>query len=132
PPLTLKLEGLELEEALDRCFDGQPLTYTIAEKEKAVILKRKRAFLKVKVPKYRKNIQLSVQGMVVDSAGVPLPGVSVVVKDRTSVGTSTDLNGRYVLDVPENAVLVFSMVGFETREIPVNLQTQIDVVLEIS
>lgn len=61
-----------------------------------------------------------VNGLVTDSSGAPLPGVTVWVKDNKSIGTTTDLNGRYILKVPDNAVLVFSMVGFEQQEHAVN------------
>src|SRR5690606_17978994 len=67
------------------------------------------------------------------TSGAPLPGVSVSVKNNNNIGTSTDLNGRYVLDVPPGAtVLVFSLIGFETREIPVGEQSTINLELKIS
>src|SRR5690606_7374460 len=60
-----------------------------------------------------------VRGTVRDSTGV-LPGVSITVKNQSSIGTTTDLNGKYILDVPgEDAILVFTIVGYETQEIPV-------------
>src|SRR5690606_2578141 len=76
--------------------------------------------------------QLPIQGMVTDTTGAPLIGVSVVLKNQESIGTTTDLNGRYVLDVPEKGVLVFSMIGFETQEIPIGGKAEIDVVLKVS
>ena len=60
--------------------------------------------------------------------GEPLPGVSVLVKGTTT-GTATTVNGDYTLTVPANATLVFSAVGYETAEIAVAGQTQIDVEL---
>ncbi len=60
----------------------------------------------------------------------PLPGVSVVVKG-TNIGTITDTDGKYTLQVPEGAnVLVFSFVGFKTLEVPIDGKTQIDVMLQ--
>ncbi|WP_324371435.1 TonB-dependent receptor [Pedobacter sp.] len=71
-----------------------------------------------------------VRGLVSDSAGA-LPGVSVLVKDKSNIGTTTDINGRYFLEVPdENSVLVFKMVGFETQEITVGAKSVINVVLK--
>jgi len=76
--------------------------------------------------------KIEIRGTVSDSIG-PIPGVSIVVKNQTSVGTTSDLNGRYILDVPnENAILVFSMVGFESQEIPVKGRSVIDVTLNVS
>jgi len=70
-----------------------------------------------------------VRGLVTDSSGAPLPGVTVVVKNKISIGTTTDLNGRYILEVPDNAVLVFSMVGFDTQEIATAGKTEVRVKL---
>ncbi|MDN3595427.1 SusC/RagA family TonB-linked outer membrane protein [Zunongwangia endophytica] len=60
-----------------------------------------------------------VSGTITEAeTGMPLPGVTVVEKG-TSNGTSTDFDGVYTLSVSDNATLVFSMVGYETREVSV-------------
>src|SRR5690349_16852843 len=68
----------------------------------------------------------------VTSAGdnSPLPGVSVLIKG-TTIGSSTDADGLYSLDLGNNsnAVLVFSFIGFTTQEVPVGNRTSIDVSL---
>ena len=56
------------------------------------------------------------KGTVTDDQDLPLPGVNVVVKG-TSIGTQTNFNGNYSIEVEPNQVLVFSSVGFETKEI---------------
>lgn len=48
----------------------------------------------------------------------PLPGVSIVVKGTTN-GVVTDANGRFSLEVPDNAILEISFIGFRAKEIPV-------------
>lgn len=73
------------------------------------------------------NIQ--VTGLVADSTGAPLPGVTIYVKNSKTIGTATDENGRYILEVPDNAILVFSMVSFEQREVPVNGRKVINITL---
>jgi TonB-linked SusC/RagA family outer membrane protein len=71
----------------------------------------------------------SVQGKVISKEeGVGLPGVSVVVKGTTN-GTVTDVTGSYKLNVGDNAILVFSFVGYATEEVPVGNQSTIDVSL---
>src|SRR5690606_34715707 len=60
------------------------------------------------------------------SDGQGIPGVNVVVKG-TQTGTITDVDGRYTVSAPADAVLVFSSIGFETQEISVNGRTVIDV-----
>jgi TonB-linked SusC/RagA family outer membrane protein len=61
-----------------------------------------------------------ITGTVTSSEdGMPFPGVSVTVKG-TTVGISTDLNGKYTLNVPTNATtLVFSFIGFKTKEVAI-------------
>lgn len=76
------------------------------------------------------NAQISVTGTVQDKTQEPLIGVSVLLKG-TSVGTITDLDGRYTVDVPDaGSVLVFSYVGYTSQEIRVGNQKQIDIVLQ--
>lgn len=73
----------------------------------------------------------TVSGQVTDAAdGEPLPGVNITVKG-TSTGTSTDAEGNYELTVPTlNETLVFSFVSYQTREIPVNGRTSINVEMQ--
>lgn len=68
-----------------------------------------------------------VTGKVTDEQGAGLPGVSVVVKG-TSQGTNTDVNGAFRITAPnQNAVLVFSFVGFKRQEVTVGTQTSLTV-----
>lgn len=73
-----------------------------------------------------------VRGTVRDSTGTILSGVSVTVKNRPNIGTTTDLNGRYILNVPTNATLVFSTVGYDNQEIAITTQEVLDVTLKAS
>ena len=71
----------------------------------------------------------SVSGTVSDANG-PLPGANVLVKGTTN-GTQTDFDGNYSLsNVPANAVLVFSYVGFKTAEVAVGGRTTVNLTLE--
>lgn len=74
-----------------------------------------------------------IQGTVTTSdTGETLPGATVLLKG-TTIGTVTDLDGAYALDVPEGpGVLVFSFVGYEPQEIVLTDQTFINVVLQPS
>ena len=71
----------------------------------------------------------TVTGIVTDESGAPIPGVSVVVKNASNKGTSTDFDGKYSIKVPSDAVLVFSSIGFQTREISVRGKNYINVTL---
>lgn len=71
---------------------------------------------------------IQVSGRVTDDAGSPLPGVNVIEKGTTN-GTATDVDGKYSLLVNDNAILVFSFIGFTTQEIPVNNRTEVNLSL---
>lgn len=73
---------------------------------------------------------LTVSGQVVaDEDGTSLPGVNVLVKG-TNIGTVTDVEGRYTINVPnEDDVLIFSFIGYTPEEIPVEGRSTIDVAL---
>src|SRR5690606_6945462 len=77
--------------------------------------------------------ELRVSGQVTSSEdGQGIPGVNVVVKGTQS-GTITDVDGRYSVAVADNnAVLVFSSIGFDTQEVPVNGRTSINIGLSPS
>ncbi|RAK02957.1 TonB-linked SusC/RagA family outer membrane protein [Larkinella arboricola] len=72
-----------------------------------------------------------VSGTVKDEKGEALPGVSIVLKGTTR-GTTSNADGSYRLDVPENnAVLIYSFVGYLSQEINVGSRTKIDVQLTV-
>jgi TonB-linked SusC/RagA family outer membrane protein len=62
--------------------------------------------------------------------GLPIPGASVRIKGTTT-GVQTGIDGRYSISVPENAVLTFSYLGYNSQDIPAN-KTTINVILEVS
>ena len=71
---------------------------------------------------------ITVTGTVTDDSEQPVIGASVMVKGST-IGVPTDLDGKYSIDVPADAVLEFSSVGLTTADIPVNSRAVINVVL---
>ena len=73
---------------------------------------------------------VTVKGTVKDKTGETVIGASVVEKGNTSNGTITDIDGNYTLNVPANAIIVFSYVGMTTQEASVMGKTHIDIVME--
>ncbi|MBW3468212.1 SusC/RagA family TonB-linked outer membrane protein [Arthrospiribacter ruber] len=73
----------------------------------------------------------TIRGTVISSEdNLPMPGVSILIKGSTR-GTATDLDGQYVLDVPDQgAVLVFSYIGYQNQEVVVGASSTINVTLE--
>ena len=69
-----------------------------------------------------------VRGKVIDASGEALIGVSVRVKG-SETGASTDVNGNFSLNAPDNATLVFTYIGYVTQEVAVNARTTVNVTL---
>ncbi|MDN3669446.1 TonB-dependent receptor [Echinicola jeungdonensis] len=78
------------------------------------------------------TLEKTITGTVISSEdNLPLPGVSILVKG-SSKGTVTDIDGKYTLEVPdENAVLIFSSIGFKKQEITVGERTTIDITMQM-
>jgi len=76
--------------------------------------------------------QLEITGTVTNATdGSPIPGVSIVVKSNTSIGTSTDIDGNYSLTIPESSnVLMFSSIGMKSKEVEIAGRSVINVQLE--
>ncbi len=70
--------------------------------------------------------EIQVRGTVSDSSGEPLPGASILIKGTAS-GVITDVNGKYSIIAASTSSLVFSFIGMETIEIPINGQQVIDI-----
>lgn len=117
--LDIDLRNATLVEALAYCLKNQPFSYKI--------------FGKTVVIKERDMVQKRmIRGTVTDSLGV-LPGVSIKIKGKPGTGGSTDANGKYVLEITnDDAVLIFSMVGYLSQEISAKDRDVIDVVLKAS
>ncbi|MBC9796814.1 SusC/RagA family TonB-linked outer membrane protein [Sinomicrobium weinanense] len=129
--VTLKVSDELVTRVLDVIFDHSDTEYTIIDKQ-VFLLKRKRpapadpptSGLRAQAP-----VQLRVTGTVVDDKNIPLPAVNILEKG-TNNGTSTDFDGNYSITVGEGAVLVFSTIGFETREVSVGSETTVNVSLK--
>ena len=121
-PVTINIKESTVENALDICLKDEPLTYTI--EDKFVVLKLKNIAPPEVVVK-----PITLTGIIKDSKGIPLAGVTVAVKD-SKVATITDLNGAFKLIVDDQAILIVSYIGYKKTEIPVNGRTSINITME--
>ena len=114
--VTLDVKDEAVSDVLDACLKNQGLSYTIIQN--MVVIKKT-----TEVPQSAENIPpppIDIHGHVTDSLGNPLSGASVTVKGSTR-GTSTDANGNFVLHgLNENAVLVISFTGYDSKSITLN------------
>ena len=118
-----------LKEALERLativpYDFKRVNENIYVIKKSKVNKLSPVLAKNKIEKFA----IDIRGTVVDESGAPIPGVTVSIPG-TSIGTATDLDGKYSISVPEGSELVFSFIGYEAQQIKVGSQSVINVTL---
>ncbi|MBN2274420.1 MAG: SusC/RagA family TonB-linked outer membrane protein [Bacteroidales bacterium] len=116
--VTVNAKDLKINQLLDKLLEGSDLTYKIMENN--LVLISPKALLQ----------QKKVTGKVVaESTGEALPGVNVIIKG-TDIGTVTDYDGNYsIITTTDDAVLIFSFIGYETQEVVVANQNVINIAL---
>src|SRR3546814_11454858 len=113
------MKNVSIEQVLDICLKNQPVTWS--REGKTIVVSMKPGGLDTPVPPIR---QREITGTVSDSTGLPLPGVTVQVKNMQQA-VATDEQGHYAINVPgENAVLVFSYSGFNRMAIASNTEAR--------
>ena len=125
--VSLEIENEKIDDVLNALFEGTNTSYVI--KDRQIVLYSGNDEKPEATPSSVNQQIKSVKGKLTDRQGNPLPGVSVIVKGTTT-GTITDVDGNYSLDnLPADAVLVYSFIGMETKEVVVK-KSVINVVLE--
>jgi len=128
--VTIDVTNVYYKNALKQVLSETDLTFEI--NNNTVVIKESNGS-----PKSSTNIikttatmqQSTVTGKVTDDQGSPLSGVTVTVKG-TNIGTSTENDGNYSLSLPQSAqVLVFSAMGYNSQELPINGQAKVDATL---
>lgn len=106
----LKSKDERLEVVLQKCLSGTSLVY---EKDGTLVIVKRREVMN-RLSQHLKEIK----GNVTDKSGVPISGVTVVIKGAT-IGVATDHEGNFKMEVPgvDELVLVFSFVGMQTQEV---------------
>ncbi|MEC5142723.1 SusC/RagA family TonB-linked outer membrane protein [Chitinophaga sp. 212800010-3] len=118
-PVDISVRNASLEEVLTLLFRNQPFSYEIigkiiAVKDKDVTLENAPPLMVVATVVNRR-----ITGIVKDSSGAPVPGVSYAIKG-TKTGGATNVDGRFSIEVPDGpVVLVFSSIGFEPKTVTV-------------
>ncbi|WP_161596816.1 SusC/RagA family TonB-linked outer membrane protein [Chitinophaga vietnamensis] len=127
-PVNVDIQDASLTEALDACLQGQPLTYEIRERDKAVFIRR-RAPQIVDDVNDQQPVRLNVHGRITDDRGLPLAGATIAIKGAPR-GTTTNEKGEFELrNVEEQAVLVISMLGYQPAEYKLNGRVIVNVSL---
>ena len=119
--INLDLNNVEVEEALRQVLANTRFEYEVTDGV-IVVKEKKNSFPQQKT--------VRIQGKVSDEDGAPLPGVTVLIKG-TTLGTATDMDGKYSLSVPEgNYILLFTMVGMKTQEVTLKNQTELNIIMQ--
>lgn len=131
----LQLSG-SLEETLQSILQGHPLHFKKIRDDYYLIEWSPSAPLQGhRVPPFSENLSpeekdIEVSGTVSSKSDrETIPGVNIILKG-TAIGTVTDMDGTYAVNVPEDGILIFSSIGYSILEVPVNGRTSIDVALE--
>jgi TonB-linked SusC/RagA family outer membrane protein len=115
--VNLDVKNKSWYEILEQIKEASDVNYSIMEDNLIVLTPVK------------KMQPLTIQGRVTNESGEPLIGVTIVV-EGTTIGTITDNNGEYRIDVPSSeSILVFSYVGYITNDVTVGNNTMIDVTM---
>lgn len=122
--VSIIVKNSPVEKVLDQLFAGSKLGYEI--KDRQIVITQREDLSRLAATQQPDN---EIRGKVVDVAGEPLPGVTVLVVG-TTVGTITDFNGSFTLTIPEGGkALQFSFVGFQTEELAIGTQKVFNVQL---
>ena len=116
-------------ELLEKCLSPINFTYIFTENNIVIVKKKKNIVAEGTGKPLADEVQKVISGIVMDELGVPLPGASVMVKGST-LGTTTDFDGNFILKVKDTDILVFTYIGFVKQEIPVNGKIQFNVILK--
>nr|NQU91717.1 SusC/RagA family TonB-linked outer membrane protein [Bacteroidota bacterium] len=120
--VTIDLNQTDMSKLLTQALEGTGLSFKIVENHIVIMTKKE-----VAAPQDRAK----VRGRITDDTGETLVGVSVVVKG-TLIGTVTNFDGDYELEVPNlNDTLVFTYIGFEKITQAINGRTEINVIMKM-
>jgi len=129
--VTVAIQNVSLQQALDACFTGTSLTYSITGKV-IVISEKENATNGDVQPQTMNGPPGEFRGRVTNANGQPLSGANVIIK-RIHRGTITNANGEFTLrDLKDGDILIVSFVGYKSQEIPVKGRGGAEVTLELA
>lgn len=122
--VTLSVKNMPLDQVLTRCFNKQPVTYRLVENNIVIVPRDPQPVTAAG----EQTTARQISGTVTDFDGLPLQGVSILLKG-TSIGTSTNAAGEYVLTLDNEGTLLFSFTGYITQEAATSNQSVINIQL---
>lgn len=125
--IDVSLQNTTLTDAMSLILKDQPLDYSISNK--FIVISPKTVMANAQLPSAANLMYIKITGVVKDTAGVAIPGVSVLNK-RTRKVVSTDGSGNFSLDANPGDVLSFSFIGFARQEYVLGEQNHINIILK--
>ena len=126
--VSVKTDNQSVEEVLAEAFKSSGNTFKVFDRQ-IVIAKKESTPAEMEALLTQQPQKKELKGTVTDTKGLPLPGVSIVVKG-TTVGITTDAGGNFNLMVPtDSKTLVFSFVGMITQEVVIGDRRDFSVML---
>ena len=119
--VSVSVDDVDIFKVLDVIFSGTNVGYSVVENRIVLSVKSSNP---VKSQNGKK-----ITGTVVDATGIPIIGANVMVKGTTN-GTVTDMDGRFLLETSDDAILEVSYIGYTSYEAPVGNRTSFNVVLK--
>ncbi len=117
--VNVNMQNATIHEILEDILKSSGLEYKIVDKD-----------IVISPIQQKQENKKRITGVVVDSQGIPLPGVSVVIEGTTR-GTVTDFNGYYEIDqVQSSQALIFSFIGMTTKKVDVGKTSDYDINLQ--
>lgn len=136
--VDIDVENQTVEKILDKVFSGTSNGYKIYDRQIVIhrdenLKNHSKLKSQLGIEKYAETVQQQqkeVTGKVIDSGGLSLPGVTVMVKG-TSIGTVTNVDGEFSLRIPVDAeILQLSFVGMKSQEIIIGERKTFSIVME--
>jgi TonB-linked SusC/RagA family outer membrane protein len=123
--VTIRRENISVEELLKEIGKQVGLNFQQVNRNISMWLPETRVELKDEIDSDR---EINIVGVITDSNGTPIPGVTIIVEGST-VGTVSDIDGKYTIAAESGDQLVFSFIGYKSQRIGVGNQAEINVVL---
>ena len=123
---SVKANNASLEEVLEQALKNTGYQYEIVDRQ--IIIKSKSVSSVSHPNALFQSSPRKITGQVKDALGEPIIGANVVVKGTTN-GTITDIDGNFSLEVPDNAILVVSYIGYTDRTVEVGNSSKVMVSL---
>lgn len=126
--ISVKLKNAKMNTVLEKAFSNTDLSYKIIGNQ-VVVKKTPSSSTEDNSLGLETVFQNTISGTITDAGGQPLPGVNVLIKG-TTIGTQSDFDGNYTIDMADGTVLVFSYIGMLTKEVSIDDRTTVNVVLQ--